>query len=80
MKRRNLAFYKESGKPWTKEETLNIYKYCGDEPTSFSLIYLNRKYIFDDGMRNRFMYTWDIDRTPNFYSCEKVSYESIFGE
>lgn len=74
--KRNLAFYKRSGKSWTKEEVHNINKYCGDcnGPAIPSLYY-----IFDDGMDNDFMHDWYEQKNhPNFSNCKQVAYEDIF--
>ena len=74
--KRNLAFYKRSGKSWTKEEVRNINKYCGDcnGPAIPSL-----HYIFDDGMDNDFMHDWYQQKNhPNFSNCKQVAYEDIF--
>lgn len=76
--KRNLAFYKESGKPWSKEELQNICKYCGDSDTSFGDISekYNRKWIYDDGTSTSFMWMWQHQLFPSNYTC--LSYESVF--
>ena len=75
--KRNLAFYKRSGKPWTREEYNNIQQYCGDctdTSTTFS-----HKWVFDDKAPKSFMYTWsEQERHSNFKNCKQVAYEDIF--
>lgn len=58
--KRNLAFYKESGEPWTPEELRNICKYCGDNDTATSSIddSYKRKWVYDDGSSTAFMWMW----------------------
>lgn len=76
--KRNLAFYKESGEPWSVEELLNICKYCGDSNTSVSTTSekYSRKWVYDDGSSTSFMWMWESQRLPSNYTC--LSYESVF--
>lgn len=77
--KRNLAFYKRSGKPWTEEEFQNIVKYCGYETDARISSYVYEKFIFDDGSSSRFMYTWvKHEKHKNFSNCVQVAYEDIF--
>lgn len=79
--KRNLAFYKESGEPWTPEELQNIYKYCGDNNnTVISSIYdsYKHKWVYDDGSNAAFMWMWTNQDFPSNYTC--LSYESIFNK
>lgn len=77
--KRNLAFYKRSGTPWTEEEYHNIVKYCGYETDSGISNYAYHKFIFDDGSPHRFMYMWTKqEKTMNFNNCTQVAYEDIF--
>lgn len=75
--KRNLAFYKRSGTPWTEEEYHNIVKYYGYETDARISTYNYEKFIFDDGNFTRFMYTWG-EKHKNFKNCEQVAYEDIF--
>lgn len=76
--KRNLAFYKKSGEPWTKAEYINIIKYVGDSCTTTNYNY-SAKWCFDDGLQIDFMHTWDRQENhPNFKSCKQVAYEDIF--
>ena len=82
MQKRNLAFYKESEKDWTPDELKLICEYCEDDISNideywFDIVSKN-KFIFDDGDKKDFMYPWDTDE--NLENCEKVSFESVFGE
>lgn len=86
-KKRNLAFYKKSGTPWTNEEYIKILLYTGDMdfsdildpsyPDALDPNYINDMYIYDNGDSEDFMYTWDLS-CPNFNNCVKVPYEDIF--
>ena len=76
--KRNLAFYKESGEPWSVKELQNICKYCGDHDASLhtdSESY-KRKWVYDDGSSTAFMWMWQHQRFPSNYTC--LSYESVF--
>ena len=75
--KRNLAFYKESGEPWTPEELRNIYKYCGDNNVHNCIEY-KRKWVYDNGTSTPFMWMWQHQHFPSNYTC--LSYESIFNE
>ena len=77
--KRNIAFYKRSGTPWTEEEYHNIVKYCGYETDSGISNYAYRKFIFDNGDPHRFMCIWiKQEEDKNFRNCEQVAYEDIF--
>lgn len=77
--KRNLAFYKRSGRPWTEEEYQNIVKYCGYKTDASISSYAYDKFIFDDGSSSRFMYAWSKhEEHKNFSNCEQVAYEDIF--
>lgn len=78
--KRNLAFYKESGEPWTPEELQNIYRYCGDNstPASGTVDFYKRKWVYDDSSNAAFMWMWVKQDFPSNYTC--LSYESIFNE
>lgn len=75
--RRNLAFYKKSGEPWTKDEYLKICEYCGDvNTTGFSIPSITEAYIFDNGDRTGFMYFWSSPQSRKALpKCTKVAYE-----
>lgn len=76
--KRNLAFYKESGEPWSVEELKNICKYCGDITTisATDSEQYKRKWVYDDSSSTAFMWMWQEQRFPSNYTC--LSYESIF--
>lgn len=76
--KRNLAFCKESGEPWTPEELRNIYKYCGDTDTITNNRddAYKRKWVYDDGSSTAFMWMWIRQDFPSSYTC--LSYESVF--
>lgn len=80
--KRNLAFYKESGEPWTPEELRNICKYCGDDSTNTDYVTdptaYKRKWVYDDGSSTAFMWMWQHQHFPSNYTY--LSYESIFNE
>lgn len=82
--RRRLAFYKESGTPWTADEYINISKYCGDKPSERQFSRFNdpnsHKYVYDDADTSDFMYNWN-SKTPEEYPEDYtiLSYESVFG-
>ena len=84
-KKRNLAFYKRSGKPWTEEEYRNIMKHVGDNDKGDWYVHsyyedANRKYIFDGDYSASFMYFWEAqERNPNFPNCQQIAYEDVFG-
>ena len=75
--KRNLAFYKESGEPWTPEELRNIYKYCGDNSVDNCMGY-KRKWVYDNGTSTPFMWMWQHQHFPSNYT--RLSYESVFNE
>lgn len=81
--RRKLAFYKESGKPWTYDEYMTMSKYCGDRPSGRQLYRFSmpnpHKYVYDDGDTSDFMYDWNSknpEKHPEDYTI--LSYESVF--
>ncbi len=86
MQKRNLAFYKKSGLPWTDEEILNIYRYTGNEldtstpgPCDWEYGY---RWIFDDGDDwnddTSPYYLWsEQEDEPNFHNCTPIAYEII---
>ena len=78
--KRNLAFYKESGEPWTPEELQNIYRYCGDNstPASGTVDFYKRKWVYDDSSNAAFMWMWVKQDFPSNYTC--LSYESVFNK
>ena len=78
--KRNLAFYKESGEPWTTEELQNIYRYCGDNstPASGTVDFYKRKWVYDDGSNAAFMWMWTKQDFPSNYT--RLSYESVFNK
>lgn len=78
--RRNLAFYKRSGLPWTDTELNEIGKYCGSPSFTGLTNYANYKFIFDDASDSKFMYPWvRQENNANFKNCKQVAYEDIFG-
>jgi len=82
--KRNLAFYKRSGEPWTQEEYKAVCKWCcdlSDEDFTLYSIDTKVKYIFDDGYDNAFLYPWSYqEKNHNFKNCKQVAYEDIFNE
>lgn len=78
--KRNLAFYKESGEPWTPEELQNMYRYCGDNSTNVSgtVDSYKRKWVYDDSSNAAFMWMWTKQDFPSNYTC--LSYESVFNK
>lgn len=80
--KRNLAFYKESGEPWTPEELRNICKYCGDDSANTDYVTdptaYKRKLVYDDGSSTAFMWMWQHQHFPSNYTY--LSYEFIFNE
>ena len=80
--KRNLAFYKESGEPWTTKELRNIYKYCGDSYTPTNCVTdtttYKGKWVYDDGSSTAFMWMWTGQDFPSSYTC--LSYESVFNK
>ena len=78
--RRGLAFYKESGEPWTNEEFHQIVDYCGDatkDTISEGGGNSKRKFIYDQGCKSQFMWPWsDGDMTKQ--TVKEISYERTF--
>lgn len=64
--KRNLAFYKESGEPWSVEELKNICKYCGDITTILAADseQYKRKWVYDDSSSTAFMWMWQEQHLP----------------
>lgn len=78
--KRNLAFYKKSGEPWTQEELDTVLTHCGLKTGNMAEDAATRKYIFDDSSNNNFMYLWcNQEKQPNFKNCQQLPYEDIFG-
>lgn len=88
MEKRNLVFYKKSGKEWTLEEFNNIMEYVGEEKISTNEEIScwdtsmdeqkNRKFIFNNGVS---MFFWgQQEKDINFNDHKQVAYEDIFGE
>ena len=86
--RRNLAFYKQSGEPWTKKDYENICTYCKVKPYhEYRCTKANYTYIFDSGAVYDTPYeSWSNindgkQKTHiNFKNCKQVAYEDIFPE
>ena len=76
-----LAFFKESGEPWTEYELDKIRDYCGETASSAPMgpSTPNRKYAYyDENTDGRLkVYLWDNQTYPE--KLEQISYESIFG-
>ena len=76
--RRNLAFYKRSGLPWTQEEYLKILFYTEGKTETIHLTPRN-KFIYDYGTTNSFQYDWcQQENHSNFALCKQIAYEDIF--
>lgn len=81
--KRNLAFYKRSGKPWTNEECENIIKYV-ESPVQIKTedwgnLNPTSKYMYDAGLTISYMANWVIqEKYPNFKNCKQVAYEDMF--
>ena len=81
--KRNLAFYKRSGEPWTDKECENIVRYIGApsqiRDKDWGNIKPTCKYIFDGGMSYYYMANWSRqEEDPAFKNCKQVAYEDIF--
>lgn len=79
--KRNLAFYKESGEPWTEEELDTVRNYYGDTSSRFEMpsSTTKRKYAYwHDGSNEVKVYLWEDQTKPK--QLEQVSYESLFVE
>lgn len=85
--RRNLAFYKQSGEPWTPENYKNICTYCDVKPYhEYRCTKAKYKYIFDSGTGYDTPYeSWSNindgkqETHANFKNCKQIAYEDIFG-
>lgn len=81
-RKRNLAFFKRSGEPWTQDEYENICDYVGDENYGdvTGKNETKAKYIFDDGKSCTVaMYPWSKQENhSNFKNCKQVAYEDVF--
>lgn len=87
--RRGLAFYKESGLPWTIEEYINCINYSGeplayeDEPDFYNFSTkmpnytkeLDRKYIYDDKTNSNktFMHFWTYNNDNLNFRIDRLS-------
>jgi hypothetical protein len=81
--KRNLAFYKRSGEPWTYEECENIVRYVGSKVQIRNEDWGNidpcRKFMFDSCFGRSFMASWsDQEDHNNFKNCKQVAYEDVF--
>lgn len=80
--KRNLAFYKESGEPWTEDELDTVRNYCGDTCSIFGMpsSTTKRKYVYwnEDAKDELKVYPWDNQDKPK--QLKQVSYESLFTE
>ena len=81
--KRNLAFYKRSGEPWTNQECENIVRYVGSPYQINNKKWGNNrptcKYWFDDGSKLFYMSDWYTqERQSNFKNCKQVAYEDVF--
>lgn len=92
--RRNIAFYKESGLPWTIEEYINCIRYSG-EPLLYNDIQVTfdnlhekiivnhdnkyHKYIYDDKTNgSSFMHSWSNQSEVETENLNILIYEEIF--
>jgi len=84
VRKRNLAFYKESGKDWTREEYFNILEYVGDDYSGTKEDVSeakNKKFIFDKGEgKNAYHYWYLQEKEENLKNCKQISYESVFNK
>ena len=81
--KRNLAFYKCSGEPWTNEECENIVRYVGAprqiKNKDWGTVNPHIKYMYDDNSSYSYMATWSKqERDSNFKNCKQVAYEDVF--
>ena len=78
--RRNLAFYKRSGKPWTQVEYNQILAVTNNKSVqTLSPEKADRRFIFDDNTAGTFMYCWEQQENhKHFSSCAIVAYEDLF--
>lgn len=86
---RNLAFYKQSGKPWTADEFNQIIDYCeegttGVDPEDISNVASKYKYIFDgvagEGTGTAFMDLCSSKDSEAFKHCTKICFETFFNQ
>lgn len=82
-KKRNLAFYKRSGKPWTDEECENVVRYIGNVTQTKNKDWGNvnptSKYMFDNGDTYNYMANWGSqEHCENFKNCKHIAYEDTF--
>lgn len=75
--KRNLAFYKKSGEPWTQEEYSNIMEYVGN--SYYTINRFCEKYIFSDFDGGYHMWS-EQEEHSNFKNCKQVAYEDVFPE
>jgi len=82
--KRNLAFFKKSGKKWTDADYRKISKYCGGKIELIEPLpdVLRRcRYMFDDGDNNDWLFPWGKQKEhPNFRNCRKIAYEDMLKE
>ena len=78
--KRNLAFYKESGEPWTEDELDTVRNYYGDTSSRFSMPLKTAKrkyaYWYENSENILKVYPWDDQNKPK--QLKQVSYESLF--
>lgn len=78
--KRNLAFYKESGEPWTEEELDTVRNYCGDTSSRYGMLssITKRKYAYwdENSQGSLKVYLWEDQNKPK--QLEQISYESVF--
>ena len=76
--KRNLAFYKRSGEPWTNDELKQIAAYTGIK--YWGNINPNKKFVYDLGLEdtNESYANWADQNRDNFANCKQVAYEDIF--
>lgn len=71
------AFYKESGKPWTRKELYKLSTYLGIATIKPSDFKLDRKYIYND--KNDGYFPWVLQHPSKVKDTyDRISYESIF--
>lgn len=77
---KHLAFFKESGEPWTEAELDSVRAYCGDFASRMPMgsFTPKRKYAYYTEKTNSGLkvYLWDDQIYPE--KLKQVSYESIF--
>ena len=78
--KRNLAFYKRSGEPWTQEEFVNCCKHTNStHECDIGRDVVHNKFMFSDGTSHSHMYPWSrVESRSNFTNCEQIAYEDVF--